>query len=724
MTKIADLFLLMAMFFAPAAFYAAQIETSMPGCHPREYTVRRDDSAGILTLSTPYYIVQHDLKKGGAITSIHYVHGKCGNLLVRPITASLVVAGKTYSDQNNHRPVICVEKLGKNVKVAVECDLLDEKGLESGVRMKTVHQYRWGYIKIHRELYLSKDISLGKLVVFNAVLDPSLAKYGYRQGIMEQCADGVEFGGCQWGRMRAGTHLDLPLQTRHVPRYLVFANQGVEGLEWFVSDDLSQWDYQLTGRPGDGLCEIGSSMAPLGVSVSVCPVSALGSVECKKNTYSFDYYLGMPILEGHAPKPWMHATLRKFKGQWPSGDLIKQYAQSGIKTMHYHHDGNYDGDGVFWRNGAYPPYSPADMKEFDCFLNTARQNGIKMATYFSTKELHPSTAEFKKNGEEWGRKPYDSQILLHNNCDHNEEFGAQMCLKSGWADYLKFCIDRVLKNHQLEGVYYDWNAPLYCNNPLHMGKISNGVAPIKGRHTLAWSSTGHWDVDELIELMEWTRERVGANGLVFIHNTRTPMMVTENFANGVCGMEWGYGRIASMPPVEDLPLEWNFVGARPRGLIAYGFLAYQELPKNGAQISRLIRLFDLQTLLTGVTPWPATDWDQAPRLNGIFKRLGDVEKYKFEDCRNQALKVAAANIVTAVYGQAGEAYILVGNFDAEEKKALCRLDAALLPCPLSGIRIAEVIIDGKTLGLDANRLVSTGETIHLPAEGLALIHVK
>ena len=82
-----------------------------------------------------------------------------------------------------------------------------------------------------------------------------------------------------------------------------------------------------------------------------------------------------------------------------------------------------------------------------------------------------------------------------------------MCLRSGWLDYLKLSIDRVLKNHPLDGVYYDWNVALYCENPLHEGK-----AP-------ANRPRGHWDMDELLDLMEWTRQRVGPDGLVIIHNT-------------------------------------------------------------------------------------------------------------------------------------------------------------------------------------------------------------
>ena len=50
---------------------------------PRDYSVARDEASGRLVLSTPYYEVVHDLKRGGAICAIRYSHGRAENLLVR-----------------------------------------------------------------------------------------------------------------------------------------------------------------------------------------------------------------------------------------------------------------------------------------------------------------------------------------------------------------------------------------------------------------------------------------------------------------------------------------------------------------------------------------------------------------------------------------------------------------------------------------------------------------
>ena len=49
-------------------------------------------------------------------------------------------------------------------------------------------------------------------------------------------------------------------------------------------------------------------------------------------------------------------------------------------------------------------------------------------------------------------------------------------------------------------------------------------------------------MDELLDLMEWTRQRVGKDGLVIVHNTTTPTFaVDEISADYVVATEWGYG---------------------------------------------------------------------------------------------------------------------------------------------------------------------------------------
>ena len=273
--------------------------------------------------------------------------------------------------------------------------------------------------------------------------------------------------------------------------------------------------------------------------------------------------------------------------------------------------------------------------------------------------------------------------------------------------------DTVLKNHKLDGVYFDWNVALFCNNPLHVGKSSNGVSGQTG--TLALSPTGHWDMDELLDLMEWTRERVGPKGLIFVHNTMVPMFATENFADRVVGMEWGYGRLSrSVPPMQEMPLEWTFAGARSRGVIGYGSID-QSAP------ARIRKVFALEALFAGVAPWPASE--EAIALDKILVALGDLTNYKFEDWRNRAITLDNPDCISAVYSRGGEAWILLGNTSPEPRQVRLRISPGNLPVPLPSLGSVQRIEGGSTSSLDASRAGNEGESIRIPADGAVLLRI-
>jgi hypothetical protein len=249
-----------------------------------------------------------------------------------------------------------------------------------------------------------------------------------------------------------------------------------------------------------------------------------------------------------------------------------------------------------------------------------------------------------------------------------------------------------------------------------MGKNSNGVSGEEGLATYAYSRTGHWDVDELLELMEWTRERVGADGLVTVHNTLTPMFAMENFADYVVGMEWGYGPLLDgMPKPEELPPEWNFAGARSRADIEYGCIAEAAAP-------RIRRLFYLTTLMTGTTPWPASN--EAAQLFQILKPLENLERFQFQDWRNRAVRLGSVDFLSAVYSRPDEAYILLANLQPKAREAVCRIDPRALQHPIASLGSAAFADKKEATPLKVEDLTGRGEKILLPADGVRLLHLK
>jgi len=689
----------------PAGVSAGPPGPALPSTTPQPYTVQRNDSAGALTLQTPYYTIEHDLKRGGVISRIQLTRGKAPNLLINPLETRLRDAqGGILTDVRDPKPNVQVRHSGLNGIVTVDSVLTDPQGHSSAVRLRTTFEYRWGYIKIHKEFLVPKSgLRVLELCPVTMLLAPSLTHYGYREGkTEEEGAPPFSFGSNQWGKLGDALFPDQPLDLRYLPRSMIFVDPDVEGLEWFAASDLSQWDLQLTGRRGDGQATLQRSRDPAGLALALAPFSTTNTPLLLTNSCVFDFYIGFPILEGHAHRPWVHTSFNRNKGNWVTTEQIQRWAAEGMQTVHCHNDGDYYDDGLFWRDGSYPPYP--DMDRYDRVLQDCRKEGIRTATYFSNKELHPSTEAFKEHGIEWGRMNRKGD-LQHNFFRGKSEFGAQMCLHSGWLGFLKSSIDRVLKNHPLDGVYYDWNVALFCCNPRHEG--------IKGTNTPA---KGHWDIDELLDLMEWTRRRVGPHGLIIVHNTTTPMFATENFADYVVATEWGYDKWTDRAPdPKDLPLEWTLAGARPRGVISYGTID-SKAPRV------LHRLFALEAFLGNVTPWPASPetFEMLPRL----KPLGDIESYRFADWRNQAITLSDPRCASAAYSRPGEAWALLANLDSNPREVTCHLDPTKLPYPIARLSSATRLEPNSgATDLDIRQLVGEGLKLTLPGADATFIRL-
>ena len=670
------------------------------------YSVRRNRHEGTLALSVPYYTIQFDLKRGGALAGIQLAHGQATNLLVQPLATRVVdAAGKVYSDLLDESPRVTTQEAGLNQIVAVECELKDAQHHPSGVRVKTLYDCRWGYFKIHRELVFSdRQFQAREVCPVSVVLVPTLTAFAYRDGLSEQeGAPAFPFGSCHWGRVTAAGEpaVTMPL----VPHYVMLANPGIEGLEWFASDDLAQWESPLTGKRGEGKTVLESGENPPGIRFSVSPYQNAQAAVAVPRQLFFDFYLGVPLLEGHAFKPWFNASFNRNRGDWVSPAQIQQWAASGIQTVHCHNDGDYYGDGLYWRDGSYPPYP--DMDKYDAVIAGCHQAGLRVATYFSNKELNPDTPEFQAHGVEWGRMDRKSR-LEHNAFNDKSEFGAQMCLRSGWLDYFKQSVDRVLTNHPLDGVYYDWSVALRCNNPRHEGLPTNQVA------------AGHWDIDELLNLMEWTRHRVGPNGLVIIHDTSTPMFATENFASHAVAHEWGYAKwTGDGPDLPELPLEWSLVNARPRGVISYNLVGEHSS-------AHLRKLFALESLLANVSPWPAAP--EAEALYPVLDPIGAIEDCRFADWRNPAVTLRSQRFGSAIFSRPAEAWILIGNLENASREVSCVVHPDKLPYPLSAITTATWSSADKSqtqaLPLDVGQLTNAGVVLTVPLDTAILLHIR
>jgi hypothetical protein len=316
----------------------------LPSTWPQAYSVRQEKRAGRLTLTNAYYRVDHDLKRGGAISRIQLSYGRAENLLVQPLeTLVRGEEGTVYSSLNDASPRVRHTREGLTELVIVESALVDAQGVAAkGIRLKTRLEYHWGYIKVHQEFLTRQGgFKATEVCVVNTVLAPSLSAYGYREGIMEESgAPPFSFGSCRWGRFDSSNPGSRTILTNCLPRYLLLADAGIEGIEWFEGSDLHQWDLQLTGRRGQAQFSVERRQNPSGIKATLSPFQGSQSLWLT-NSCAFDYYFGIPIREEDARKPWFHSSFNRNRGEWVKTSQIQRWAESGIQTVHCHNDGDY-----------------------------------------------------------------------------------------------------------------------------------------------------------------------------------------------------------------------------------------------------------------------------------------------------------------------------------------------------------------------------------------------
>ena len=309
-----------------------------------------------------------------------------------------------------------------------------------------------------------------------------------------------------------------------LPRGLLMFKRGVEGFQTLLGDDLAQWDSIGGTLPGLQMGYVAWR------SKDRCWEIRFSALDCQRDGQYlegktvFEFSVAFPFVrEKMAPLSPCSGNLlfngRGFEHRWPTEEDFSRMKEAGVMLMRVHNDGDAFDNGIFWRDCAYPPYPPDEMEKLDRTLRLAREAGISVAPYFSLHEYHPEAAGFAENAEKWGRIAIEGDRIIPTYCGGHGFFGYQMCLKSGWLEHRIRTIDEVLSKHAFDSVYYDWCSAKECLNPAHGPR--------------------HWDIRELTKLLEWSYDRVGEKGAVYLHLTGEPNLVAGNIASLVLTEEQG-----------------------------------------------------------------------------------------------------------------------------------------------------------------------------------------
>ncbi len=167
--------------------------------------------------------------------------------------------------------------------------------------------------------------------------------------------------------------------------------------------------------------------------------------------------------------------------------------------------------------------------------------------------------------------------------------------------------------------------------------------------------------------MEWSRERVGPDGVLYLHMSLEPFIVAENLATVVLVYESPGPRRPTgdmFPPIAEFMKTCSH------------FVLTTEAQKTDP------KRYLLYALLSHVT----TD-DPSPEFLAAYKVLAKIDftKYRsFADYRVSPVSASSDQILSAVYWNEEEALILLANLSDQKLSFRWKLDAARLAWPERG----------------------------------------
>lgn len=506
---------------------------------PSPYKIRK--VANLIYVENDFTSWCHDLSSGGELTEAIVKYGSNTNIIVTPQCTTLGIIEKDqYHQYSSARLPAETVRIKEN---ADSCELIffqtpaDSDGkILQGVSIEHKVSYSpWGYGLHTVDLKCTEKIKeIGQLQVGTFRVKPSFDYCAIReQNVSTDCLRGFN-PVRKWIPLTGGkTKNDMPVFLSHwAPLSVLMLERGLDGIEFCLGDKLGDWEGVGRKKPGWQQTYIAYDKELSCYEVRICPLDAFFNGQFLEGTYHFDFRMALPhVREYILPlRQCRSAPYRKkeFDKRWPNEADLKEWRESGLSMIRVHNDGDATGNGIFWRDAAYPPYPADEMGKMEKFLSEASSADIAVVPYFSMKEFHPDVDGFNENADKWMRLAETGGEMIMNHTKHGV-FGAQMCLKSNWKQKRKDSIEKTLSAHNFKGMYYDWCCGYECFNPEHTADRMH-----------------HWDQRELQTLLEWSRKRFALEGELYLHLTATPNLAAENTATMIITEESGYAQLTPL----------------------------------------------------------------------------------------------------------------------------------------------------------------------------------
>lgn len=482
------------------------------------FRVSRDNNT--VVFENEYLRCAHDLDRGGGLYEAIVKNGANRNMLTGIQHQAIgLYDGNAYSMYwSDKTPAENVEITEKDDLTGLRMTqyLADVQGnRHPDVKLEyEIIYHPWGYAEHKLKFICAKRIEpVGQVRIGSFSVVPDFDCCVLRDG-MERVRNPMGGSHARYlpmyhGRKRADSPVE---QNNTLPRSAILLQRGVEAIEWSMGDDLQAWDDLVCTDPHWKQTYIGYDRNAHNYEVRFCILDCPQEGKyIEAGTHELSFRMALPFVKRNIMPLRMLTTEmfhfeRDFEHRWPTDQEIADWQRLGATLMRLHNDCDRYQNGEFWKGGCYPPYSPGEMKKMDTFLEKANNAGVAIVPYFSVHEYHWNTPGFQENGPGWARRHSVNGPYLKNS-----GFGMQMCLKSDWVNKRKADIDIVLKNHAFKGIYFDGCHGSECESRSH----ANGT---------------HWDNDAFLELLEWTHDRIGKDGELYLHMTGLPNLAAENLA--------------------------------------------------------------------------------------------------------------------------------------------------------------------------------------------------
>lgn len=517
---------------------AIMTEKQSPFLSP--YSATRKGS--LLLIENEFVRWAHDLDKGGELAEATVKNGSGKNLLAAPQSSALCtwVRGgwrtyRHYETSNCKASSFECKTLPEgDVRLFFSSPLADADGavLEGALARHEVLYKTNGAAHHSVAFSLDRDMDLGHIRIGTLSLANDFNRLAVRPCSMASWAPEMQ-NPCQWIELKHSmSRTDLPAyRSRFLPLSMLFLKTGVEAIEISISDDLSKWDNVATSAAGlaqGSVCELRD---PWRYEAVLAPLDSPrpGNILCK-GEHSFGYRVSLPFVRERIIPLKLAGSFLKidepFERRWPDRDEIQRQTGAGVEIQRIHNDGDYCGNGIFWRDGAYPPYPAGEMEKMDRAVRDCLDSGAKIVPYFSCKEWHPEALDFASFGEKaekCARQAVEGEKMMETFYG-TSLFGMVMCLESEWYSIRLESIKKTLEEHPFSGVYFDWCMGLECINAGHGPKR-------------------HWDNDRLLALVEESRRLAGDGGAIYLHMTNVPSLAAENLGDMILVEESEYFEI-------------------------------------------------------------------------------------------------------------------------------------------------------------------------------------